>query len=77
MSSQVAQGLPTGVGWFDLAVQSYSCCDSGVGVSHSATTIFEDYGVSVIDGRRVFLGPEGETPADPFQFSSDQVFSSN
>lgn len=77
MSSQVSQGLPTGVGWFDLAIQNYGSCDSGVTVSHSATSIFEDYGISVIDGRRVFLGPEGENLPDLFQFSGDQVFTRN
>jgi len=77
MSSQVSQGLPTGVGWFDLAIQNYGVCDSGVTVSHSATTLFEDYGISEVDGRRVFLGPEGENSSDLFGFSGDQVFTRN
>lgn len=77
MSTQVAQGLPTGVGWFDLAIQHYGVAEGGVGVYSNATTVFENYGISVVDGRRIFLGPEGEKPNDLFGFSGDQVFSRN
>lgn len=43
LSSAVSAGLPTGVSWFDVAVQKLSVCDQNLGLPTSGgTNVFEE-----------------------------------
>lgn len=55
MSQMVSMGLPTGVGWFDLAVAQVGLIDE---FQEESTTMFEDDDIYIIDGEREFVGPE-------------------
>lgn len=60
-AKQLQAGLPTGLSWFDLAIQQLGICDSGPGrgVSSGSLTVFENDGIFSEDseGHRTLLGP--------------------
>lgn len=58
---QISSGLPTGLLWFDMAIQKLGVCTHLPGVESSSTSIFEDDGIYTTDsGKRFLPGPEGK-----------------
>lgn len=78
----IKNGMPTGVSWFDLAVQKLGVCelgglDGGGGVASDSIGVFEEdgtFGTKDGDdsGKRYLLGPEQlDDDTDPFFYSTD------
>jgi len=74
--ASVTAGIPTGVGWFDLAVQTLGDNTRKPSVSSEARTLFENDSVWYdTNGRLVVTGPSNFHQQDvPFSWSSDATF---
>lgn len=58
-ANAVANRLPTGVTWFDMAVDILGICQDGDAILSSSISVFENEGISSLsDGRRARLGPK-------------------
>ncbi len=57
----ISSGLPTGLLWFDMAIQKLGVCEHLPSIQYSSTSIFENDGVYVTPAGDKFLpGPEGK-----------------
>jgi hypothetical protein len=74
--TKVLQGLPTGVSWFDLAVERLGVCEVGAHVESGSIQVFSD-DLQLLedpDGRVHVLGPRDVQPIDtPFDVSTQTV----
>lgn len=74
-SKRLQAGLPTGLSWFDLAIQQLGICESGPGhgVDSCATEVFEndEFFLVKADGSRRLLGPKDIEPVDFPVFVAD------
>ncbi len=65
---QLALGMPTGLTWFDEAIQRLSVCESGPGrgVDSDSIKVFEDDGLflQTADGKKTLLGPKDWEPTE-------------
>lgn len=65
---QLQAGLPTGLAWFDLAIQQLGVCESGPGggIASGSLEVFENDGFFHVDskGHKRLLGPKDIEPVD-------------
>lgn len=84
LAKMVQNGLPTGLGWFDLAVGQLGVCENGAlgnpGIASDSIGVFEDdatFGLKDGDdsGKRYVLGPAqlDNEPEDGFFISTETV----
>lgn len=72
VKSAIQAGLPTGITWFDMAVDRLGQCETVARVEHGSIQLFEhDLPTETLpDGTTRIIGPEEENPVDlPFVYS--------
>jgi hypothetical protein len=77
MRTKVLQGLPTGVTWFDLAVERLGVCENSGAVYTGSVQVFtEDLHLTkASDGEVRVVGPRDEDSLDaPFDVSTPSVY---